>query len=303
MVSFTFADFPARSMFLAWMAMLIIASSSQAQQTPANPEDAAEERSSTETLVAERLQELVERAKQGLDRVKAEVQDYEFVLTKQERVGGRLLEPLDIAVKIRHEKRVGDAVETPFSVYAKFISPEKFKGREVLYVEGQRGGDMLARRGGRRNPNMTVQIVPDGPLAMDGHRYPITQIGFVIMVERLIEVMETKFTAEDCDIRIYEDAKLDGRPCQHFELTMREKKPESGFMRARVFVDNEYRIPVFYAAYDWPKEEGGKPVLLELYAYRRVRLNVGLTDKDFDPTNPDYNFSNAKPLSDDVGDD
>ena len=303
MVSFTFADCPARSMFLAWMAMLIIASSSQAQQTPANPEDAAEERSSTETLVAERLQELVERAKQGLDRVKAEVQDYEFVLTKQERVGGRLLEPLDIAVKIRHEKRVGDAVETPFSVYAKFISPEKFKGREVLYVEGQRGGDMLARRGGRRNPNMTVQIVPDGPLAMDGHRYPITQIGFVIMVERLIEVMETKFTAEDCDIRIYEDAKLDGRPCQHFELTMREKKPESGFMRARVFVDNEYRIPVFYAAYDWPKEEGGKPVLLELYAYRRVRLNVGLTDKDFDPTNPDYNFSNAKPLSDDVGDD
>jgi hypothetical protein len=84
---------------------------------------------------------------------------------------------------------------------------------------------------------------------------------------------------------------------------MRERKPESGFMRARVFVDNEYRVPVFYAAYDWPKEEGGKPVLLELYAYRRVKLNVGLTDKDFDPTNPDYNFSQVKPLPDDVGDD
>jgi hypothetical protein len=290
-------------MLLAWIVMLINASPSQTQQPSPSPEDAPEKRLSSRELATERLQELVQRAQQGLVRVKAEVQDYEFVLTKQERVDGRLLEPLDIAVKIRHEKRVGDTVVTPFSVYAKFISPVKVKGREVIYVEGQRGGDLLARRGGRRNPNMTVQLAPDGPLAMDGHRYPITQIGFVIMLERLIEVMETKFVTEDCEIRVYEDAKLDGRPCQHFELTMRERKPESGFMRARVFVDNEYRVPVFYAAYDWPKEEGGKPVLLELYAYRRVKLNVGLTDKDFDPTNPDYNFSQVKPLPDDVGDD
>jgi hypothetical protein len=303
MASLSFADCPARAMLLAWIVLLIVASPSRTQQPATSPEDAPANRSSPGNLEKERLQELVDRAREGLARVKAEVQDYEFVLTKQERVGGRLLEPQDIAVKIRHEKREGDTVVTPFSVYAKFISPAKIKGREVIYVEGQRGGDLLARRGGRRNPNMTVQLVPDGPLAMDGHRYPITQIGFVIMLERLIEVMETKFVTEDCEIRIYQDAKLDGRPCQHFELTMREKKPESGFMRARVFVDNEYRVPVFYAAYDWPKEEGGKPVLLEMYAYRRVKLNVGLTDKDFDPTNPDYNFAEVKPLPDDVGDD
>jgi outer membrane lipoprotein-sorting protein len=59
---------------------------------------------------------------------------------------------------------------------------------------------------------------------------------------------------------------------------------------AEVSVDDELGIPIRYGAYDFPKEEGGKPQLLEQYVYTDVAINVGLTDKDFDPRNPSYDF-------------
>ena len=42
--------------------------------------------------------------------------------------------------------------------------------------------------------------------------------------------------------------------------------------------------------YGWPTQAGGQPPLVEEYTYRDVRVNVGLTDADFDPENPNYNF-------------
>ena len=34
----------------------------------------------------------------------------------------------------------------------------------------------------------------------------------------------------------------------------------------------------------------GEPVLEEEYTYTDVRVNVGLTDLEFDPDNPEYDF-------------
>ena len=49
-------------------------------------------------------------------------------------------------------------------------------------------------------------------------------------------------------------------------------------------------VPIRYAAYSWPKDPGGKPVLEEEYTYLDVKLNVGLGEIDFDPDNPGYDF-------------
>ena len=59
---------------------------------------------------------------------------------------------------------------------------------------------------------------------------------------------------------------------------------------AELSVDDELKIPVYFRSFDWPAEEGGKPRLLEEYFYKRVKLNVGLTDLDFDRHNPEYHF-------------
>ena len=58
------------------------------------------------------------------------------------------------------------------------------------------------------------------------------------------------------------------------------------------FIDTGLMIdpPVRYAAYGWPAVPGGEPQLLEEYTYFNITLNVGLTDEDFSPDNPNYNF-------------
>ena len=49
-------------------------------------------------------------------------------------------------------------------------------------------------------------------------------------------------------------------------------------------------MPVRYAAYTWPETPSEKPLLLEEYTYVNMKINVGLTDKDFDDHNESYGF-------------
>jgi hypothetical protein len=62
------------------------------------------------------------------------------------------------------------------------------------------------------------------------------------------------------------------------------------FHRAQVFFDDELNLPVRYASWSWPAEPGGQPLLEEEYTYTKVTINVGLTDLDFDPGNPEYGY-------------
>ncbi len=62
------------------------------------------------------------------------------------------------------------------------------------------------------------------------------------------------------------------------------------FHLARIFVDDELGVPVRYEAYDWPREPGGAPELIEEYTYLDLKLNNGFTEADFDVRNPNYAF-------------
>ena len=66
---------------------------------------------------------------------------------------------------------------------------------------------------------------------------------------------------------------------------------------AEVSVDDELKIPIYFRSFDWPAEEGGQPRLLEEFFYRNVKLNVGLTDRDFDRQNPDYHFQKLEEVT------
>ncbi len=59
---------------------------------------------------------------------------------------------------------------------------------------------------------------------------------------------------------------------------------------ARIFVDDQLNVPVRYEAYEWPRQPGGKPELIEEYTYLNLKLNNGFTDADFDTHNKDYHF-------------
>ncbi len=55
-------------------------------------------------------------------------------------------------------------------------------------------------------------------------------------------------------------------------------------VRARVCFDVRTKMPTRVSVWD------GQDQLLEDYGYAQTKLDVGLTDLDFDPTNPAYNF-------------
>lgn len=243
---------------------------------------------------------VLQYARSGYRRMVETIHDYTCIIYKREPLDNKREEAQYMEARIRHERRDGDKLIAPFSVYLKFRKPERVQGREVLYVQGKHHNDVIARRGGRRNPNMTLELDPKGPLAMDGNRYPITEIGIKNLTSQLIGVLEQELTSDNCEVKSFRDAKLNNRPCIHFQVRHTVRRPDQRYYMARVLVDEELKIPVYFASYDWPKEEGGEPQLLEEYAYLDIKINIGLTDKDFDVANPDYHFKQIESPSSDI---
>jgi hypothetical protein len=228
-------------------------------------------------------------ARQGLQVINETVRDYTATIVKRERIGGELSDYNYLFAKIRHRKVAGGRTTVPFSVYLKYLAPQNLKGREVIWVEGRNNNNLIAHEAGLVGL-FPVYLKPDGMLAMYNNRYPITKIGFKNLIEELIEKAVEDRAKGDCEVHFYDGAKVDGRPCRMIEVVHPEQEAKFDFYRAQIFIDKELGVPIRYAAWTWPPREGAPPVLEEEYTYRGLKLNVGLTDRDFDPENPEYDF-------------
>ena len=91
-----------------------------------------------------------------------------------------------------------------------------------------------------------------------------------------------------CDFR--KNAKVKDRVCTVLQVTQPTPAPELEFYQAQVFIDDAVNLPIRYIAYDWPRRPEVAPEVIEEYNYLNLKINVGLTDEDFDPYNPNYNF-------------
>ena len=228
------------------------------------------------------LQPALELAQKGIGQLRGTMQDYSATMVKRERIDGKLGDHEYMFAKVRHE---------PFSVYLYFLAPDAVKGQEVLWVDGRNEGNMLAHAGsGVRAMVGSVSLKPDGVLAMQGNRYPVTEIGVENLAKRLVEVAEHDKQFGECEVNFFKDAKVNGRVCTCVQVVHPVPRRNFRFHLARVFIDDEYMIPIRYEAYDWPQEQGGQPVLMEEYTYMNVKINNGFTDADFDPKNAAYKF-------------
>ena len=228
------------------------------------------------------LDPVIAWAEKALEK-SAQIKDYTALLVKRERVGDELREYEFMRLKVRHE---------PFSVYIKFLKPEAIKGREIIYVEGRNDGMLLAHdSAGLGDLVGTVSLAPDGVIAMLGQRYPVTMIGIKKLGERLIEqAKRDRQIMAPCEAKFVKGAKVNGRPTQCVEVAHPSRHPDHRFSSARVFIDEEMGIPIRFESYHWSDDPKEGQVLVEEYTYSHVQLNVGLTDLDFDPKNPAYDF-------------
>ncbi|MCA9258202.1 MAG: DUF1571 domain-containing protein [Planctomycetales bacterium] len=221
-------------------------------------------------------------AKQGLAEIDSQIQDYQAILYKQERIDGELQGQEVAFVKVRHN---------PFSVYLYFLAPSR--GRECVYVEGPDGakGELQARDCGWRRRIGTVSLHPDGRMAMKGQKYPIYKLGIRNLTSELIDVASQDIKYADCEVRTSttELGTKSGpkRPVTVIEVVHPTARTNFRFHKAQVFIDNELRVPIRYAAYLWPENPGEQPPLEEAYTYTNLKVNNGFTDADFDPNNPE----------------
>ena len=225
----------------------------------------------------------------GMETINKNIPDYTCLLVKRERIDGKLGEHQYMALKVRNH---------PFSVYLNFLKPEDVAGREVIYVEGANKNELQAHEGhGLKQHFGTFSFNPTSAVAMEGNRYPITQIGIANLTHRLIEVAENDKKYGECDVQFRKGAKVstgaEHRICTIIEVTHPVPRRNFLFHKAVIYLDDQLNVPIRYEAYSWPKIPGGAPVLDEEYTYVNMKTNVGLTDADFDIHNPAYHFKES----------
>lgn len=201
------------------------------------------------------------------------VDGYSATFVRQVRKDDELLDLEEISVKIRHE---------PFSVYMNWAD-----GQEVLYVEGENDGRLLAKRSTgffRR----TIRLGPTSRLAMRTSRYPIYDLGMLNLVVRARDALAAcpSFDGIHCEV---ESTDLDGKPVRKFTITVDSPEVLDIYSRCVICFSEDDPMLVWISNYGW-NEDGESGDLLEYYYYRDVQVDPGLTDLDFDAENEAYAF-------------
>lgn len=263
----------------------------------ANPEELAPPCSITSTISQEEINEaehpldpLLKMANYAVEVIEANVQDYTATIVKRVRADGKLHGEQHMFCKIRHESKK-DEDGVPFSVYTKFSKPKSLRGQEAIWVEGHNDDKLIAHTTGILNV-ISFHLDPEGPVAMRGNRYSIRNIGMLNLVKQMIEKGQRERKHGECEVVLQRNVRVGNSICTRIEIIHPEPRDHFDFHIAKIYFDDERDIPIAYEAYTWPINEGGSPILLERYYYADIKLNVGLSDEDFDPANKLYEYPN-----------
>ena len=207
---------------------------------------------------------------------------YSAVFRKTERAKGVLGKEQVLEMKCRRK---------PFAVYLKFRTPEP--GKEVVFSSGHYDDHVIAHGVGiSRKLVPRLKVTPETARTITGDRHPITEAGLFNLTDRLIKYR--KMDLNDPEARTVLDRTTDdqGRPrlrSRHTHLVHKDDRP---FEMVEVLHDPATRIPVSIRSYDWLSPgESGEPKLAEVYRYDDLKLDLDLSDLDFDPANPAYEFT------------
>jgi Protein of unknown function (DUF1571) len=204
----------------------------------------------------------------------AKVKDYSCTFIKQERADGELGEEQKIMMKI---------MQQPFSVYMQFLQP--YAGREVAWVEGQNSGRMVVLEAGFKRMMGKMNLDPNGSLAMKGQKHPITDVGIRNLTVKLQKMWEAETKFAECDVTSDPNSKIGGRSCTMIQVVHPIARQDFKFHAARLFLDNELKIPVHFDAFVWPEQENSDPPLEERFTYANLKINNGFTAREFDAKN------------------
>ncbi|MCA9048772.1 MAG: DUF1571 domain-containing protein [Planctomycetaceae bacterium] len=216
-------------------------------------------------------------ARMCLEKVEA-LPGYEATFYKQEVVDNATVKHR-MKIKVRHN---------PFSVYLYFENP--YEGREVIFVEGQNNGKLLAHEGGLLSVVGTMELAPSDPTAMTENRYPITRAGIAKLVQGVIDQWESEIRYDESEVKYYKDAKLGSTTCRVIECTHPVPRKQFNFHRTRLWINDADGLPIRVQQFGFPPNAGAPAPIVEDYTFTDIKTDVRLTDADFDRNNSRYNF-------------
>jgi len=199
------------------------------------------------------------------------VDNYICSFNRIENIGGKLKEQKNIVYKFKK----------PFSIYMKWTEGTN-NGSEALFVRGKYDNKMVVHLGGIFK-FIKVSIDPNGNMAMKNNRHPITEAHLGVTLEMIEQNYRNSRQNNEGSITYSEEEQLDGRTTMLFKAVMPDGKGFYGHIMY-INIDKELLLPVRTAVYDWQNN------LMEMYYYKDLKINVGLTEKDFDTHNRDYGF-------------
>lgn len=214
----------------------------------------------------------LENRLQETEAALAKVDNYTAIFHRLERVDGKMIPEETAYLKFKQ----------PFKVYMKWINP--FKGQESLYVEGANHNKVRVRGSGLAEL-ITVNLEPTGALAMENSRHPVTDAGLEVLVKKIDANLRRGLHAGELTLKDHGEQTVYGRKTRELEGIL-PKDASKGYYcyRCIVDLDAETKMPIKTRIFDWDDR------LVECYGYENLSLNPGLSDKDFDPKNPEYHF-------------
>ncbi len=177
----------------------------------------------------------------------------------------------------------------PQSIYLRFQQPAK--GREAIYIAGRHGGKVLAHDVGfNKLLAGTLHLDPTSVRAMEDCRHPITEAGIGPLLETVSKRWAIELNPSETVVN-FQDMLVGEQHCLMIETTHPEKQRGLPVLQgAAVHQTRNLGFPIRFEAYDWPKHKRAEPELAEEYTYSDLKLNVGLTELDFDVANAAYSF-------------
>jgi hypothetical protein len=191
----------------------------------------------------------------------AEVRDSTCIFLKTERVGKDVLPTQTIELKVRQE---------PFSVSMRWLEAPH-RGREVIYQKGRFDDKVVARLGDLFGFESIFTFNPTAPELMQENRHSIIEAGVGHITARLCDQFSQARGHGTLRARYLGAEEYLDRPTWKIMRVLED----GGYRYWNI--DTELLLPIRVITYNAFHQ------LQETYSFKDLKLNVGLTDDDFDP--------------------
>ncbi|MCB9476075.1 MAG: DUF1571 domain-containing protein [Deltaproteobacteria bacterium] len=206
-----------------------------------------------------------EMLKKNLKASYARVNDYTCILHKRELVDGKMQDLQHMAVKFKK----------PMSLYMKW-QPGPHEGRQLIYVRGQNDNKAHVKEAGILGV-VPVNLSLDSKLMKADTNHPLSEIDMGFTVDTIYKNLSKALVEGDVTLTFVGQRRLGNRVAYVVDAVHENVETKGYYAKRSVNAfDRATGLPIASKSYNTAGE------LFEEFEWTDLKLNVGLTDADFD---------------------